>query len=275
MVKFFLAKNNFVFPYPAHQNPFSTLTTAGTVAFLSWAAWYDHHRRSKPDYLDNLVEKRKNELLENRRKNDPLYLVKSLSLCSKPDDPMAVQEYAMNLMTEGEMELEADKNRGASKIALGLAYFPMQQLQMIFMQLSQSMPQDILLLIRERLNVAKARVQSQRIESMMAAQNKKKESEAADKPKSAIEHLSSQAAGPIREITQSVDEEPKDVDSIDGDSEERIVDLGEVEDKEEPKIEELEEDEIDGTGVFGGSKAVSSTFLNFYTALDPFSTPPH
>ena len=49
--------------------------TLGLAAagFLGWAVWYDKHRRSKPDYKKNLVEKRKNELIEERKKSDPAY----------------------------------------------------------------------------------------------------------------------------------------------------------------------------------------------------------
>ena len=43
------------------------------TAFVGWAVWYDKRRRSRPDYKKNLVEKRKNELIEERKKNDPSY----------------------------------------------------------------------------------------------------------------------------------------------------------------------------------------------------------
>lgn len=217
----------------------SSPTVLGAGLFLTWAAWYDHYRRSRPDYLDKLVERRKSELLEERKRNDPLYHVKNLPLASNPNDPMTVQSFAMELMTEGEGAIEkGDKSLGASKIALGLAYFPAQQIQMIMMQLAQSLPQDIVMMIRERLNTARGRVQTQRIESMMGA---KKMTDAS----SGISRLQDNATPVITEKPKD-EEGPDDVDSIDGDSEERVVEVGEVKEeatKEEVKVEELPEDE--------------------------------
>lgn len=216
-----------------------TVLALSAGLFLTWAAWYDHYRRSRPDYLDKLVERRKSELLEERKRNDPLYHVKNLPLASNPNDPMTVQSFAMELMTEGEGAIEkGDKSLGASKIALGLAYFPAQQIQMIMMQLAQSLPQDIVMMIRERLNTARGRVQTQRIESMMGA---KKMTDAS----SGISRLQDNATPVITEKPKE-EEGPDDVDSIDGDSEERVVEVGEVKEeatKEEVKVEELPEDE--------------------------------
>lgn len=205
---------------------------------ISWAAWYDHYRRNKPDYLDNLVERRKSELLENRKRSNPFYILETLPLCSKPSDPMEVQQFSMNLMTEGETDMEkGEKNLGTSKIALGLAYFPMQQIQMIMMQLSQSMPQDILLMIRERLNVARGRVQSQRVNEMISNQTKKQS-------ESALEEAKKQAGTPVL-IEKGEDEGPDDVDSIDGDSEERIIEVGDVDTSGQAKPTETKHEDAE------------------------------
>lgn len=218
--------------------------TIGTLAFTAWAVWYDNHRRSKPDYKQKLVEKRKEELRQKRIKEDPLYYVKTLPIYEGDVNNMqAVQMYMMEAMQEGEQLLATGGDgmkKGCAQIAIAMSYIPMQQRQMAFAQLAQTLPREILVLMQKMMPIAASRVQTQRLQSMFKNQNNVAGGD--NVIASARDSSALPANDIIREVNandENKDDGPDDVDSIDGDSEERVV---EVDTLDEVKVEELPED---------------------------------
>merc|ERR1711981_1483682 len=90
----------------------------GGLALVGWAIWYDRRRTTHPDYKKNLVEKRRNKLIDEQRKKDPTYYVKDIPLCDDPRNQMKVQTYTMSQIQKGEEFLEQDDHQqGAAYIA--------------------------------------------------------------------------------------------------------------------------------------------------------------
>ena len=221
------------------------IAAAGTVVFTTWALWYDSYRRSKPDYKQKLVEKRKEELRQKRILNDPLYHVKTLPLYEGDVSDMAgTQRYMMEMMQEGEAQLVpgGDVKKGCAMISIGMSYIPLQQRQMAFAQLAQALPQEVVMLLQKMIPVAAGRVQSQRVQKMfgpkgvMTGAGDVKDS--SELPKDDL--IREVGPGEAADKKKEDDDGPDDVDSIDGDSEEaKIVEL----ESEEAKVEELPADE--------------------------------
>ena len=221
------------------------IAAAGTVVFTTWALWYDNYRRSKPDYKQKLVEKRKEELRQKRILNDPLYHVKTLPLYEGDVSDMAgTQRYMMEMMQEGEAQLVpgGDVKKGCAMISIGMSYIPLQQRQMAFAQLAQALPQEVVMLLQKMIPVAAGRVQSQRVQKMfgpkgvMTGAGDVKDS--SELPKDDL--IREVGPGEAADKKKEDDDGPDDVDSIDGDSEEaKIVEL----ESEEAKVEELPADE--------------------------------
>merc|ERR1712050_282915 len=209
------------------------------TAFVGWAVWYDKRRRSRPDYKKNLVEKRKNELIEERKKNDPSYYVNEIPLCTTPTSQQQIQIYTMQNIQKGEEFLEVQEyQKGAAYIACGLAYMPEQMYLATLQQLAQGLPPQVVKLVRECGLVARPRAKKQQMEFMF----KKQEKSALSQGDAKIQEVSEVQAEKIEKEESKPIEEPEDVDSIDGDTEEAPA---EEESKDEPKVQELEEDDID------------------------------
>jgi len=202
---------------------------------VGWAIWYDRKRTSHPDYKKNLVEKRRSELIEKRKKEDPFYLVNTIELLPDKDinNPTAIQTFTMKMIQEGETLLEGGKQlEGCSYIAVGLSYMPHQQFQQTLMQLQQGLPREIVMKIGQLGAKSRARVQQQRMSVMMGQQNSAKN-----------------AGGDTKEIEEKPAAEketedigPEDVDSIDGDTEEKIVELDSSDDEQEDLKNDENED---------------------------------
>ena len=220
------------------------IAVAGTVLFCTWAVWYDNYRRSKPDYKEKLVEKRKEELRQKRILNDPLYHVKNLPLYEGDVSDMAgTQRYMMEMMQEGEAQLVpgGDVKKGCAMISIGMSYIPLQQRQMAFAQLAQALPQEVVMLLQKMIPVAAGRVQSQRVQKMFGAKGVMSGAgdvkDSSELPKDDL--IKEISAGVGTDKKKVDDDGPDDVDSIDGDSEEvKIVEL----ESEEAKVEELPAD---------------------------------
>ena len=231
------------------------IAVAGTVLFFTWAVWYDNYRRSKPDYKEKLVEKRKEELRQKRILNDPLYHVKNLPLYEGDVSDMAgTQRYMMEMMQEGEAQLVpgGDVKKGCAMISIGMSYIPLQQRQMAFAQLAQALPQEVVMLLQKMIPVAAGRVQSQRVQKMFGAKGVMTGAgDIKDSSKLPKDDLIKEVGPGVGTNLKKVDDDgPDDVDSIDGDSEEaKIVEL----ESEEAKVVELpvdkqEEDKDADTG---------------------------
>jgi len=207
----------------------TTLKVAGgCTAFLAWAVWYDHYRRNKSDYKSKLVQKRKNELLAKREKSDPYFYLKSIALCSDPQNPMAQQTYMMTEIQKGEELLQMNEiQKGAGHIAMGLAYLPQQHLMMTLQQLAMGLPREVLALVQEYIRVAKGRTQKQQMELVMGAASSQREK-------------TPQPAGTPQLKDIEPTQEPEDVDSIDGDTEPKVI---ESDEEQVAQIVELPEDE--------------------------------
>jgi len=180
------------------------LTIAGSVTCaLAWAVWYDSYRRSKPDYKKNLVEKRKQQLIEKRKLNDPDYYINNcIPLCDNPLDPQSQQVYMMKELQKGEQMLESGEiKKGSAHIAMGLAYLSQQQIQMTLANLRQALPQQMLSAVVAQLTPARKRCQTHMMTVQMSSQEK----------------LRAQQT-PIIEEKAEITEIPDGTDSLDGDS---------------------------------------------------------
>merc|ERR1712241_475626 len=122
--------------------------------------------------------------------------------------------------------------------ACGLAYMPEQMYLATLQQLAQGLPPQVVKLIRECGLVARPRAKKQQMEFMF----KKQEKSAFSQGDAKIQEVSEAQAENIQKEENKPIEEPEDVDSIDGDTEEAPA---EEESKDEPKVQELEEDDID------------------------------
>jgi len=206
------------------------LITGTAVATVAWAFWYDSYRRSKPDYKKKLVEKRRNEIIKKREDADPFSYIKTIKLCENCMDRGAIAQYTMEQTGKGEVFLDqGDNQKGAAHIAMGMAYMEQAQIQMVLQSLQMQMPQGIIQLIMQYLRVAKSRTNSQMMEQMFSKQGESKA--VGDAP-----------------VVSGKKEEPQDVDSIDGDSEEKIIEIEDDDAKSDGKtlddaleIEEVEE----------------------------------
>merc|ERR1712004_839834 len=206
------------------------LITGTAVATVAWAFWYDSYRRSKPDYKKKLVEKRRNEIIKKREDADPFSYIKTIKLCENCMDRGAIAQYTMEQTGKGEVFLDqGDNQKGAAHIAMGMAYMEQAQIQMVLQSLQMQMPQGIIRLIMQFLRVAKSRTNSQMMEQMFSKQGESKA--VGDAP-----------------VVSGKKEEPQDVDSIDGDSEEKIIEIEDDDAKSDGKtlddaleIEEVEE----------------------------------
>jgi len=182
---------------------------------VGWAIWYDRYRRSKPDYKAKLVEKRRNEILKKREQSDPFSYIKTISLCENPMDRQAIAMYTMEQTGKGEVLLDQGQHqKGAAHIAMGMAYMEQAQIQMVLSQLSMQLPQGIIQLILQFMRVAKGRTNAQMMEQMFKRQD-------------------NQEKGDMPAISARKNDEPEDVDSIDGDSEEKIIEIIEDDNKSE------------------------------------------
>lgn len=178
-----------------------------TAIFILWAFWYDHYRRNKPDYKSNLVKKRKQQLIEKREANDPLSYIKKIPLPKNCTDPLELQKYQMEHLTKGELKLAnpATSDNGCAHIAMGLGFMDGRRSAMVLQQLTMTLPRDVVEKIRFYLRTAQARFESQVLQSIM---NKNKK-------------LNNQPV--LQKITPKNNQEPEDVDSIDGDDEKIVL----------------------------------------------------
>merc|ERR1712226_1111547 len=209
-------------------------TLTGCGVFVCWALWYDHHRRSKPDYLEKLMNKKKKALIEKHKREDPKYYANTVELIDTAD-PMAVQQQIMAVMMEGEALMGKDsidsKRQGAAKIATGLANYPQQMLGSILPQLqSQFSPADFEIVI-EALRTVKVRIQAKQMEKIFGVQ--KQTTAKTIKP-------ATKTIEPVKEEAKKSEDGPVDVDSIDGDDDDRIQEIKEDTKEEQHKIEPIE-----------------------------------
>jgi len=211
------------------------LITGTAVATVAWAFWYDSYRRSKPDYKKKLVEKRRNEIIKKRELADPFSYIRTIELCKNCMDRTAIAQYTMEQTGKGEMLLDqGEHQKGAAHIAMGMAYMEQAQIQMVIQSLQMQLPQGIVQLILQYMRVAKSRTNSQMMEQMFSKQ------------------ADGNAVGDAP-IVSGKKEEPQDVDSIDGDSEEKIIEIEDEEDNDDAKSESktlddaLEIEEINDT----------------------------
>lgn len=154
------------------------------------------------------------------------------------NSPSRIQQYMMSMMMDGERDIEAGRaNEGCSKIAMGIAHMPAQQVQMVFMQLAQTLPANIVQNVKARYYPAKARVQTKMMEEMMERQKAARERA----QQSALEKAKENDGPVIQEIAEAEqkpvanNDEPDDVDSIDGDESHSV----EVEMKETEQAEQF------------------------------------
>ena len=150
-----------------------------TTSFATFAISYDYYRRNQPDYLDKLVLKRREELLENRRNNDPYFCVKyKISLC---EDFYHPEEYIDRHMKIGQQILENVMNKARmatslgneaavsiksfneafGHIAMALAYCEKERKIMVVQQLNQILPDKVMASLGENLKYAFMRVSRQ------------------------------------------------------------------------------------------------------------------
>jgi len=195
------------------------LITGTAVATVAWAFWYDSYRRSKPDYKKKLVEKRRNEIIKKRELADPFSYIRTIELCKNCMDRTAIAQYTMEQTGKGEMLLDqGEHQKGAAHIAMGMAYMEQAQIQMVIQSLQMQLPQGIVQLILQYMRVAKSRTNSQMMEQMFSQQ------------------AEGNAVGDAP-IVSGKKEEPQDGDSIDGDSEEKIIEIEDEEDNDDAKSE--------------------------------------
>lgn len=205
--------------------------TGIACSVVGWAVWYDRYRRNKPDYKTKLVEKRRNEIIKKREESDPFSYIKTISLCENPMDRQQIAMYTMEQTGKGEVLLDQGQHqKGAAHIAMGMAYMEQAQIQMVLSQLSMQLPQGIIQLILQFMRVAKGRTNAQMMEQMFKKQDK-------------------QERGDMPAVSARKNDEPEDVDSIDGDSEEKIVEIIEDDNKSETQTldDVLDLKEVDET----------------------------
>merc|ERR1712142_1140804 len=201
---------------------------SSTTLFTVWALWYDHYRRSRPDYKSKLVQKRKQQLLEYREANDPLSYIKKIPLPEKATTTMELQKFQMEQLQKGELMLgnPAETDNGCAHIAMGLGFMDARRASMVLQQLHMSLPAEIIEKIRFYLRTAQARFEKQILDSIMTR----------NKP------TPKQEEPVLKEIKQNPNQEPEDVDSIDGDSDEKIE---EIEVKNLTQLEPIQKDDFE------------------------------
>lgn len=146
-------------------------------------------------------------------------------------DRQQIAMYTMEQTGKGEVLLDQGQHqKGAAHIAMGMAYMEQAQIQMVLSQLSMQLPQGIIQLILQFMRVAKGRTNAQMMEQMFKKQDK-------------------QERGDMPPVSARKNDEPEDVDSIDGDSEEKIVEIIEDDNKSETQTldDVLDLKEVDET----------------------------
>merc|ERR1711976_891456 len=143
------------------------------------------------------------------RRRRSIFLHQTIELCDNCMDRTSIAKYTMDQTGKGEQFLDQGENqKGAAHIAMGRAYMEQAKIQMVLQSLQMQLPQGIVQLIMQYLRVAKSRTNAQMMEQMFSKQGESKA--VGDAP-----------------VVSGRKEEPQDVDSIDGDSEEKIIEIEE------------------------------------------------
>merc|ERR1711976_301805 len=168
------------------------------------------------------------------RRRRSIFLHQTIELCDNCMDRTAIAQYTMSQTGKGEQLLDqGEHQKGAAHIAMGMAYMEQAQIQMVLQSLQMQLPQGIVQLIMQYLRVAKSRTNAHMMEQMFSKQGESKA--VGDAP-----------------VVSGRKEEPQDVDSIDGDSEEKIIEI-EEENNDDAKSDSktlddaLEIEEVDDT----------------------------